>query len=128
MRYAPKTKPIPPPCGRDCPGRAPGCSAMCCSWMLYQSIREHIYQKQLAEKHAQELNFVAQREIAHAGYTGKNYYAVAYRNQSITVRAGDELAAIFTAAKYWVYKWSAPEYHQNAKAMKLHYKPEFLIG
>ena len=39
----------------------------CCSWMLYQSIREHIYQKQLAEKHAQELNFVAQREIAHAG-------------------------------------------------------------
>ena len=52
MRYAPKTKPIPPPCGRDCPGRAPGCSAMCCSWMLYQSIREHIYQKQLAEKHA----------------------------------------------------------------------------
>ena len=34
MRYAPKTKPIPPPCGRDCPGRAPGCSAMCCSWML----------------------------------------------------------------------------------------------
>lgn len=38
--------------------------------------------------------------IAQAGYTGKNYYAVAYRNQSITVRAGDELAAIFTAAKY----------------------------
>lgn len=36
--------------------------------------------------------------IAQAGYTGKNYYAVAYRNQSITVRAGDELAAIFTAA------------------------------
>lgn len=67
MRYAPKTKPIPPPCGRDCPGRAPGCSAMCCSWMLYQSIREHIYQKKLAEKHAQELNFVAQREITHAG-------------------------------------------------------------
>lgn len=54
MRYAPKTKPVPPPCGRDCPGRAPGCSAMCCSWMLYQSIREHIYQKQLAEKHAQK--------------------------------------------------------------------------
>lgn len=28
---------------------------------------QHLYQKQLAEKHAQELNFVAQREIAHAG-------------------------------------------------------------
>jgi hypothetical protein len=66
--------------------------------------------------------------IAQAGYTGKNYYAVVYRNQSITVRAGDELAAIFTAAKYWGYKWSAPEYHQNARALKLHYKPEFLIG
>ena len=66
--------------------------------------------------------------IAQAGYTGKNYYDVAYRNQSITVRAGDELAAIFTAAKYWGYKWSAPEYHQNAKAVKLHYKPESLIG
>lgn len=66
--------------------------------------------------------------IAQAGYTGKNYYAVMYRDQSITVRAGDELAAIFTAAKYWGYKWSAPEYHQNAKAMKLHHKPEFLIG
>ena len=66
--------------------------------------------------------------IAQAGYTGKNYYEVVYRNQSITVRAGDELAAIFTAAKHWGYKWSAPEYHQNAKAMKLHHKPEFLIG
>lgn len=54
--------------------------------------------------------------------------AVMYRDQNITVRAGDELAAIFTAAKYWGYKWSAPEYHQNAKAMKLHHKPELLIG
>lgn len=68
------------------------------------------------------------RVIAQAGYTGKNYYAVAYRDQSITVRAGDELAAIFTAAKHWGYKWSAQEYHQNAKATKLHHKPEFLIG
>ena len=66
--------------------------------------------------------------IAQAGYTGKNYYTVVYRDQSVTVRAGDELAAIFTAAKYCGYKWSAPEYHQNAKAMKLHHKPEFLIG
>lgn len=42
MRYAPKTKPVPPPCGRDCPGRAPGCSAMCCSWMLYQHPGAHL--------------------------------------------------------------------------------------
>lgn len=65
------------------------------------------------------------RVIVQAGYTGKNYYAVAYRDQSVTVRAGDELAASFTAAKYWGCKWSAPEYHQNAKATKLHYKPEW---
>lgn len=63
------------------------------------------------------------RTIAQAGYTGKNYYTVVYRNQSVTVHAADELAAIFTAAKHWGYKWSAPEYHQNAKATKLHYKP-----
>lgn len=73
MRYTPKTKPIPPPCGRDCPGRAPGCSAMCCSWTLYQSIREHIYQKQLAEKHAQELNLLD--DCANAGL----YCAVCHR-------------------------------------------------
>ena len=66
--------------------------------------------------------------IAQAGYTGKNYYAVAYRDQSITVRAGDELAAIFTAAKYWGYKWSAPEYHQNARADKLPYTPDYRPG
>lgn len=68
-----------------------------------------------------------QKVIAQAGYTGKNYYAVAYRDQSITVRAGDELAAIFTAAKHWGYKWSVPEYHQNAKAVKLHYRPDTLV-
>mgnify|MGYP007090514834 CR=1 FL=1 len=65
--------------------------------------------------------------IAQAGYTGKNYYTVVYRDQSVTVCAGDELAAIFTAAKHWGYKWSAPEYHQNAKAMKCHYKPDMAV-
>ena len=41
--YAPRMRQIPSPCGKDCPGREPGCSARCCSWALYESIRNHIY-------------------------------------------------------------------------------------
>lgn len=61
------------------------------------------------------------RTIAQAGYTGGNCCAVVYRNQSVTVHAADELAAIFTAAKYWGYKWSVPfpsmvvVFHQQAE-------------
>ena len=35
--------------------------------------------------------------IAQAGYTGKNYYAVAYRNQSIqeSLRSGDPIVRMF---------------------------------
>lgn len=35
---------------------------------------------------------------------------------------------ILNGSKTVEIRKSAPEYHQNAKAMKLHYKPEFLIG
>lgn len=62
------------------------------------------------------------------GYKGKNYFSVAYGSQMLTVHAADQLAALFVAAKHWGYKFNRPEYHQNARAMKLHYKPEFLIG
>ena len=58
-----------------------------------------------------------------AGYTGKNHYAVTYSGQTVFVRASDELAALFTAAKHWGYKFTRPEYHQNAAARKLHYTP-----
>lgn len=61
--------------------------------------------------------------IAQAGYTGKNHYAVTYSGQTVFVRASDELAALFTAAKHWGYKFTRPEYHQNAVARKLHYTP-----
>lgn len=50
-------------------------------------------------------------------------YAVTYSGQTVFVRASDELAALFTAAKHWGYKFTRPEYHQNAAARKLHYTP-----
>ena len=73
---------------------------------------------------------VARRKkvITQAGYTGKNHYTVTYQDQQIIVRAADELAAIFTAAKHWGYKFSRPEYHQNARADKLHYVPDTRPG
>ena len=43
--YAPRMRQIPPPCGKDCPGREPGCSARCCSWALYESMwMNHVMQ------------------------------------------------------------------------------------
>lgn len=66
--------------------------------------------------------------IAQAGYTGKNHYAVEYRGRKLIVRASDELAALFTAAKHWGYAWTRPEYHQNATATRLHYTPDPLLG
>lgn len=62
--------------------------------------------------------------IAQAGYTGKNYYDVTYGTQRVTVRAEDEYAALFTAAKHWGYKFSRPEYHQSARAAKAYYVPD----
>lgn len=61
--------------------------------------------------------------IKQAGYTGKNFYAVTYGSQKLIVRAADELAAMFTAAKHWGYAWTRPEYHQNARADKFPYTP-----
>ena len=44
------------------------------------------------------------------------------------VRAEDGYAALFTAAKHWGYKFTRPEYHQNARATKLHYTPDTRPG
>ena len=65
------------------------------------------------------------RIVEQDGYTGKNYFSVVYGAQTVTVHAADTLAALFVAAKHWGYKFSHPEYHQNAKAYKLHSKPDF---
>lgn len=63
-----------------------------------------------------------------AGYTGKNHYVVTYGGQKLKVRAADETAALFTAAKHWGIKWTRPEYHQNARADKLPYTPDYRPG
>ena len=66
--------------------------------------------------------------IAQAGYTGQNHFSVTYGDQNVTVRAEDGYAALFTAAKHWGYKFTRPEYHQNARATKLHYTPDTRPG
>lgn len=66
--------------------------------------------------------------IAQAGYTGKNYFDVAYGTQRVTVRAEDEYAALFTAAKHWGYSFKRPEYHQTASVAKLGYQPDTWQG
>ena len=38
------------------------------------------------------------------------------------------MAAVFTAAKHWGYAWTRPEYHQNARAYKLPYTPDYRPG
>ena len=63
-----------------------------------------------------------------AGYTGKNHYTVTYHGQKLTVRAADETAALFTAAKHWNIKWTRAEYHQTAQADKLPYTPDYRPG
>lgn len=50
------------------------------------------------------------------------------RCPAVTVRAEDGYAALFTAAKHWGYKFTRPEYHQNARATKLHYTPDPRTG
>lgn len=64
--YEPAMRPVPPPCGQDCKSRAPGCSAMCCTWTLYLSIRERIYSVNHRAKTAMEENQSATREITAA--------------------------------------------------------------
>ena len=58
----------------------------------------------------------------------QNHFSVTYGDQKLTVRAEDGYAALFTAAKHWGYKFTRPEYHQNARATKLHYTPDTRPG
>lgn len=63
-----------------------------------------------------------------AGYTGKNHWIVTYNGKQLKVRAADEIAALFTAAKHWDCAWTRPEYHQIARADKLPYTPDYRPG
>ena len=62
--------------------------------------------------------------VEQPGYAGKSYFVVSYAGRQLTVRAADKTAALFWAAKRWGYSFKRQEYHQNARATKLHYTPD----
>ena len=64
--YAPRLRQIPPPCAKDCPGREPGCSARCCSWALYESIRNHIYDVNHRDRDSLQPDLAAGKQMVHA--------------------------------------------------------------
>lgn len=60
------------------PGREPGCSARCCNWTLYVSIRNHIYDVNHRDKISLEPDIAAIRQIERAANKdrrGKSYAA-----------------------------------------------------
>lgn len=76
--YAPRLRQIPPPCAKDCPGREPGCSARCCSWTLYERIRNYIYDVNHKDKLSLEPDRAAARQFERAANKdrrGKTYAA-----------------------------------------------------
>ena len=76
--YAPRMRQIPSPCGKDCPGREPGCSARCCSWTLYECVRNHFYDVNHRAKLSLEPDIAAIRQIERAANKdrrGKSYAA-----------------------------------------------------
>lgn len=64
--WEPTTRKIPNPCGRFCAGREPGCAVMCCTWQLYVTIRNYLYNQRFEEKRNMELNDKATGIIARA--------------------------------------------------------------
>ena len=66
--------------------------------------------------------------IRQPGYSGKKYFRVGYAGQAVDVRCADETAALFLAAKHWGFKWTRPEYHQEAQVTLLRVNPELVIG
>lgn len=76
--YTPRMRQIPPPCARDCPDRKAGCAERCCSWTLYLSIRNHIYDVNHHARWATELDQKSAKAIARAAKKerkGRNYAA-----------------------------------------------------
>lgn len=62
----PRLRRIKPPCGRFCPARTAGCSAMCCNWTLYESIRNYLYVENGQARKNLELDLAAQKQINRA--------------------------------------------------------------
>ena len=62
----PRLRRIKPPCGRFCPARMAGCSAMCCNWTLHESIRNYLYVGNGQARKNLELDLAAQKQINRA--------------------------------------------------------------
>ena len=62
----PRIRRIKPPCGRFCPARTAGCSAMCCNWTLYESIRNYLYAENGKARKKFELDLAAQKQVNRA--------------------------------------------------------------
>lgn len=57
--FAPRMRPVPPPCARDCPDRSG-------TWTLYESIRNHIYDVNHRGRMDMELDHAASRQTVRA--------------------------------------------------------------
>lgn len=66
--------------------------------------------------------------VEQPGYRGKDHWSVSYGGQTVALRCADETAALFWAAKHWGISFRRPEYHQEAKVLKLGYKPGGIFG
>jgi hypothetical protein len=64
--FAPRMRPVPPLCARDCPDRSGTCRAGCCNWKLYESIRNHIYDVNHRDRMDMELDHAANRQTVRA--------------------------------------------------------------
>lgn len=62
----PRIRRVKPPCGRFCPARTAGCSAMCCNWTLYESIRNYLYVENGQARKKIELDLAAQKQVNRA--------------------------------------------------------------
>lgn len=64
--FAPRMRPVPPPCARDCPDRSGTCRVRCCTWTLYESIRNHIYDVNHRGRMDMELDYASSRQAVRA--------------------------------------------------------------
>lgn len=64
--FAPRMRPIQPPCGRNCPDRSGTCRAGCCTWTLYESIRNHIYDVNHRDRDSLQPDLAAGKQMVHA--------------------------------------------------------------
>lgn len=75
--FAPRMRPIPPPCGRDCPDRSGTCRAGCCTWTLYETIRNHIYEVNHRDRDNMQLDRASQKQEIRAYNEGRRHKNIA---------------------------------------------------